>query len=119
MEGDRGAGARENRGQERVGSGRTRDGKLKARFLILLINMKEQHNEGWELGGKGAQKCARRENMAQEVGDSDPPVLSPPPSFFYTHSKKPHYHYGWNWPFLSLINVIIKGTNSCLLSSLF
>ena len=82
MEGDRGAGARENRGQERVGSGRTRDGKLKARFLILLINLKEQHNEGWELGGKGAQKCARRENMAQEVGDSDPPVLSPPPSFF-------------------------------------
>ena len=56
MEGDRGAGARENKGQERVGSGRTRDGKLKARFLILLINMKEQHNEGWELGGKGAQK---------------------------------------------------------------
>ena len=95
MEGDRGAGARENRGagarenrgagawgQERVGSGRTRDGKLKARFLILLINLKEQHNEGWELGGKGAQKCVRRENMAQEVGDSDPPVLSPPPSFF-------------------------------------
>ena len=79
---NRGAGARENRGQERVGSGRTRDGKLKARFLILLINLKEQHNEGWELGGKGAQKCARRENMAQEVGDSDPPVLSPPPSFF-------------------------------------
>ena len=113
MEGDREAGARENRGQERVGSRRTRDGKLKARFLILLINLKEQHNEGWELGGKGAQKCARRENMAQEVGDSDPPVLSPPPSFFSP------YHYGWNWPFLSLINVIIKGTNSCLLSSLF
>ena len=62
--------------------GRTGGGKLKARFLILLINMKEQHNEGWELGGKGAQKCVRRENMAQEVGDSDPPVLSPPPSFF-------------------------------------
>ena len=45
--GEQGAGARENRGQERVGSGRTRDGKLKARFLILLINLKEQHNEGW------------------------------------------------------------------------
>ena len=88
MEGDRGAGAWENRGQERVRSGRTKDGKLKARFLILLINLKEQHNEGWELGGKGAQKCVRWENMAQEVGDSDPPVLSPPPSFFKdTHSK--------------------------------
>ena len=86
-------------GQERVGSGRTRDGKLKARFLILLINLKEQHNEGWELGGKGAQKCVRRENMAQEAGDSDPPVLSPPPPFLRHLFKKPHYHYGWNWPF--------------------
>ena len=65
-------------GEQGAGEG----GKLKARFLILLINLKEQHNEGWELGGKGAQKCVRRENMAQEVGDSDPPVLSPPPSFF-------------------------------------
>ena len=46
--------------------------------------------------------------------------LPPPPPPFLRHSfKKPHYHYGWNWPFLSLINVIIKGTNSCLLSSLF
>ena len=78
MEGDRGAGAWESRGQERVGSGRTRDRKLKARFLILLINLKEQHNKGWELGGKGAQKYVRWENMVQEVGDSDPPFLSPP-----------------------------------------
>ena len=62
--------------------------------------------------------------MVLEAGDSDSPVLSspppPPPPPFLRHSfKKPHYHYGWNWPFLSLINVIIKGTNSCLLSSLF
>ena len=88
MEGDRGAGAWENRGQERVGSGRTRDGKLKVRFLILLINLKEQHNKGWELGGKGAQKYVRWENMAQEAGDSDPPVLSLSPPFFKTLVQK-------------------------------
>ena len=37
----------------------------------------EQHNEGQESGGKGAQKYGRRENVVQETGDSDP--LSPPP----------------------------------------
>ena len=39
---------------------------------------REQHNEGWESGGKGAQKYERRENVVREAGDSDPPV--PPPS---------------------------------------
>ena len=71
-----------------MGSGRTRDGKLKARFLILLINLKEQHNEGWELGGKGAQKYVRWENMAQEVGDSDPLSCLPHPLFFKTLIQK-------------------------------
>ena len=73
-----------------MGSGRTRDGKLKARFLILLINLKEQRNKGWELGGKGAQKYVRWENMVQEVGDSDPPVLLFPPSFFKDTRSKNH-----------------------------
>ena len=40
---------------------------------------REQPNEGWELGGKGAQKYGRREagggrreNVVREAGDSDP-----------------------------------------------
>ena len=39
-----------------------------------LARRREQHNQGWESGGKGAQKYRRRENVAQEAGDSDPPV---------------------------------------------
>ena len=39
----------------------------------------EQHNEGWESGGKGAQKYGRRENVVGETGDSDPLSHPPPP----------------------------------------
>ena len=55
--------------------------KVKPRFLILLINLKtgEKHNEGWESGGKGAQKYGRRENVVGETGDSDPLSHPPPP----------------------------------------
>ena len=48
-------------------------------WLSLKVNdrlplRREQHNQGWESGGKGAQKYGRRENVAQEAGDSDPSV---------------------------------------------
>ena len=48
-------------------------------WLSLKVNdrltwRREQHNQGWESGGKGAQKYGRRENVVQEAGDSDPPV---------------------------------------------
>ena len=39
-----------------------------------LTRRREQHNQGWESGGKGTQKYGRRENVVQEAGDSDPPV---------------------------------------------
>ena len=40
----------------------------------------ERYYEGWELGGKGAQKYGRRENVVREEGDSGPPSGLPSPS---------------------------------------
>ena len=40
----------------------------------FLFWRREQHNEGWESGGKGAQKYGRQENVVREAGDSDPRV---------------------------------------------
>ena len=40
----------------------------------------ERYYEGWESGGKGAQKYGRRENVVREAVESGPPVsLYPPP----------------------------------------
>ena len=49
----------------------------------------ERYYEGWESGGKGAQKYGRRENVVREAEDSGPPVsLYPPPPFLGVTKKK-------------------------------
>ena len=39
----------------------------------------ERYYEGWESGGKGAQKYGKRENVIREAEDSGPPVSPYPP----------------------------------------
>ena len=48
----------------------------------------ERYYEGWELGGKGAQKYGRRENVVWEAGDSGPPSPSTTPPPFLGVTKK-------------------------------
>ena len=50
---------------------------------------REQHNEGWESWGEGAQKYGRRENVVREAGD--PPVPPPPPLGVDTREKLNKY----------------------------
>ena len=102
MEGDRGAGAREKRGAPNEQKNWTRKwtrmlsfGKW-TRMLSFGTVWKlhpgvwsswltwtlERYYEGWESGGKGAQKYGRRENVVREAEDSGPPVSPyPPPPF--------------------------------------
>ena len=99
MEGDRGAGAREKRGAPNEQKNWTRKwtrmlsfGKW-TRMLSFGTVWKlhpgvwsswlswtlERYYEGWESGGKGAQKYGRRENVVREAEDSGPPVSPYPP----------------------------------------
>ena len=48
----------------------------------------ERYYEGWESGGKGAQKYGRRENVVREAEDSGPSVSLYPPFPFLGVTKK-------------------------------
>ena len=99
MEGDRGVEAREKRGAPNEQKKWTRKWTRMLSFGTVwklhsgvwsswLTWTLERYYEGWESGGKGAQKYGRRENVVREAEDSGPPLSPPTPPLPLSRSNK-------------------------------